>query len=253
MTRILITGAATGLGRAMADDYAATGADLAICDSDPEAVARFRKAHPRAIAETVDVTDEPAMSAFLARVEAAWGAPDIVVACAGIGGPAGPVETLPYDGWRDTIAVTLHGTFLTVRWAARTMRVRGTGLIVLMSSSAGCHGYPNRTPYAAAKWAIGGLTKSLAMELGPAGIRVNAIAPGAVEGDRMARVLAAEAAASGRSEAELREVYTRGTSLRSWVEPADIVATLRYLDSPAARRVSGQILSIDGHTETLAP
>ena len=253
MTRILITGAATGLGRAMADDYAATGAELAICDSDLHAVARFRDVHPQAIAEAVDVTDEAGKGAFLASVEAAWGAPDIVVACAGIGGPAGPIETLDYAAWRDTLAVSVHGTFLTVRWAARVMKARGRGLIVLMSSSAGLHGYPNRTPYAAAKWAIVGLTKSLAMELGPHGVRVNAIAPGAVEGDRMARVLAAEAAATGRTEAELRAAYARGTSLGRWVEPADVVGALRYLDSPAARHVSGQVLSIDGHTETLAP
>jgi NAD(P)-dependent dehydrogenase (short-subunit alcohol dehydrogenase family) len=113
------------------------------------------------------------------------------------------------------------------------------------------HGYPLRTPYASAKWAIVGLTKTLAMELGPAGVRVNAICPGAVEGPRMDRVVAREAVASGRSEDDIRAQYVRSVSMRSWVNADDIADTVLFLASPAAKRISGQILAIDGHTETL--
>ena len=133
------------------------------------------------------------------------------------------------------------------------MRATGQGLIVLTSSTAGQFGYPLRSPYATAKWGIVGLTKTLAMELGPAGVRVNAICPGAVEGDRMDRVVAMEAAASGEPEEVVRAQYVKGVSLRTWVTPDDVADTVLWLASPQAQRISGQIMAIDGHTETLVP
>jgi NAD(P)-dependent dehydrogenase (short-subunit alcohol dehydrogenase family) len=126
-------------------------------------------------------------------------------------------------------------------------------LIVLTSSTAGQFGYPLRSPYATAKWGIVGLTKTLAMELGPAGVRVNAICPGAVEGDRMDRVVAMEATASGKTHDEVRALYVKGVSLRTWVTSDDVADTVSWLASPQAKRISGQIVAIDGHTETLTP
>ncbi|MEO1677172.1 MAG: SDR family oxidoreductase [Pseudomonadota bacterium] len=251
--RVLITGGAAGIGHAAAESYLASGARVAIIDADPEACAAAKAKWPGALVHTAGVTDEAAMGAAFSAVDASWGGVDTLLACAGIGGPSGTLETLDYQAFKECVAVTIHGSFLACRWAAPHMRAQGSGLIVLMSSSAGLHGYPGRSPYAAAKWGVTGLTKTLAMELGPAGIRVNAIAPGAVHGDRMERVLVKEAAASGRSIDALREVYTKGTSLRTWVDAADIVALMRFLDSPAGARISGQILPVDGHTETLAP
>ncbi|GGF72763.1 NAD(P)-dependent dehydrogenase, short-chain alcohol dehydrogenase family [Mameliella alba] len=253
MTRVLITAGAAGLGRAMAEGCLARGDRVAVCDVDPSAVDAFRTDHPQALAEVVDVTDESAMTAFLGRVEETFGGVDVVCANAGTGGQAGRIETLDLDAWRACLDVNLTGAFLTCRWAARVMRAQGDGLIVLTSSTAGLHGYPLRAPYASAKWAIVGLTKTLAMELGPAGIRVNAICPGAVEGDRMDRVVAMESAASGLSPEEVRALYVRGVSLRSWVTAEDVAETVLWLSSPAARKISGQILAIDGHTETLSP
>lgn len=253
MNRVLITAGAAGLGRAMADGFLARGDRVAVCDIDPQAVAAFRQAHPQALAEVVDVTDEPAMARFLHHVEQVFGGIDVVCANAGTGGPAGRIETLDVADWRACIDVNLTGAFLTCRWAARVMRGQGAGLIVLTSSTAGLHGYPLRAPYAAAKWAIVGLTKTLAMELGPEGIRVNAICPGAVEGDRMDRVVAMESAASGLSEPQVRAQYVKGVSLRSWVTAQEVADTVLWLASPGARKISGHILPIDGHTETLAP
>ncbi len=250
--RVLITGGGGGIGLGLAQAFAARGDRVAICDADPAAVAHAAEVLPGAIAVEADVTDEAAMDAFLGRVEAEWGGIDVVCANAGTGGPAGRIETLDYGDWQDCVAANLHGAFLTCRWAARIMRAQKSGLIVLTSSTAGLFGYPLRAPYAAAKWAIVGLTKTLASELGPDGIRVNAICPGAVEGPRMDRVVAMEAAASGESEAEVRAKYVRSVSMRSWVNAADIADTVLFLASPAARRISGQILAIDGHTETLA-
>lgn len=253
MNRVLITAGAAGLGRAMAEGFLAQGDRVAVCDIDPDAVAAFRETHPDCIAEVADVTDADKLDGFLGRVEAAFGGVDVVCANAGTGGPAGRIETLDLAAWRACVDVNLTGAFLTCRWAARVMRAQKSGLIVLTSSTAGLFGYPLRAPYAAAKWALVGLTKTLAMELGPDGVRVNAICPGAVEGDRMDRVVTMEARASGLSEDEVRAQYVKGVSLRSWVTADEVADTVLWLASPQARKISGQILSIDGHTETLVP
>ncbi|SNT36613.1 SDR family oxidoreductase [Tropicimonas sediminicola] len=250
---VLITGGGGGIGRGLAEAFAGRGDRVAICDTDPQAVALVADAIPGAIAVEADVTDEAAMDAFLGRVESEWGQIDVVCANAGTGGPAGRIESLDYGDWQACVAANLHGAFLTCRWAARMMRAQGHGLIIVTSSTAGQFGYPMRSPYASAKWGVIGLTKTLAMELGPAGVRVNAICPGAVEGPRMDRVVAMEAAASGKSEDEVRAQYVRSVSMRSWVKVDDISEVVLFLASPAAARISGQILAIDGHTETLVP
>ncbi|MEM8977313.1 MAG: SDR family oxidoreductase [Pseudomonadota bacterium] len=251
--RVVVTGGASGIGRAIAEKFAGQGANIAVCDLDETAVENFRRDQPNAVARTADVTNQDDMAAFLDEIETRWGGADIVCANAGTGGPAGRIEDLDYSEWQQCIATNIHGCFLTCRWAARIMRAQGNGLIVLTSSTAGLFGYPLRSPYAAAKWAIVGLTKTLAMELGPAGVRVNAVCPGAVEGDRMDRVLANEARARGTSEAEVRQSYVTGVSMKTWVTADDIAEAIVYFSSPAGAKVSGQILAIDGHTETLAP
>ena len=253
MRHVVITGGASGLGRAMAERFMSEGDKVAICDADPHAVSEFAGAHPDQIACVADVTDEAQMQAFFDQIDGAWDCVDVVCANAGIGGPAGRIEDLSLADWNRCIEVNLSGTFLTCRWAARRMRAAGQGLIVLTSSTAGQFGYPLRSPYATAKWGIVGLTKTLAMELGPAGVRVNAICPGAVEGDRMDRVVAMEAEASGKTHEEVRALYVKGVSLRSWVTAEDVADTVSWLASPQAKRISGQIVAIDGHTETLTP
>ena len=251
--RVVITAGAAGIGRAMAEGFLAEGDRVAICDADAGAVAEVAAAHPGVIADVADVTSETDMERFLAKVETAFGGADVVCANAGIGGPAGRIEDLDYAEWQDCVAVNLHGSFLTCRWAARVMRAQGSGLIVLTTSTAGIAGYPLRSPYAAAKWALVGLTKTLAMELGPAGVRVNAVAPGAVKGPRMDRVVAMEATASGVPEDVVREAYVKGVSLRSWVTAEEVADMVSFLASPAAAKISGQVMCVDGHTETLAP
>jgi NAD(P)-dependent dehydrogenase (short-subunit alcohol dehydrogenase family) len=250
---VVITGGASGIGLAFARRFAEAGARVALCDADGAAVARVEDAMPGVIARQADVSDEAQMGAFLEDVEEAWGGADVVCANAGTGGPAGRIETLDYDDWKACVGVNLFGAFLTCRWAARVMRAQGSGLILLTTSTSGMHGVPNRSPYVAAKWGIVGLMKTLAMELGPAGIRVNAIAPGAVEGDRMERVVAMEAAASGLSEDEVRQIYVKGTSLRTWVTADDLADMALFLASPGASKVSGQVLAVDGHTESMVP
>ena len=252
MRRIVVTAGASGIGRAIAERFIADGDQVAVCDIDERAVAEFASAWPEAVTAVADVTSETDMATFLGAVEAGWGGADVVCANAGTGGPAGRIEDLDYGEWQRCVATNLHGSFLTCRWAARVMRTEGAGVIVLTSSTAGIAGYPFRSPYAASKWALVGLTKTLAMELGPVGVRVNAVCPGAVEGPRMDRVVAMEAAAQGVDEAEVRRSHAAGVSMKTWVSAADVAGTVRFLASDAASRISGQILAVDGHTETLA-
>ncbi|MXX87751.1 MAG: SDR family oxidoreductase [Boseongicola sp. SB0677_bin_26] len=253
MRRIVVTAGASGIGKAIAERFLADGDQVAVCDVDANAVAAFASAWPEATTAVADVTSETEMAAFLGIVEASWGGADVVCANAGTGGPAGRIEDLDYGEWQRCVATNLHGTFLTCRWAARVMRAERAGLIVLTSSTAGIAGYPLRSPYAAAKWALVGLTKTLAMELGPAGVRVNAVCPGAVEGPRMDRVVAMEAAAQGVDEAEVRRSHAAGVSMKTWVTAADVAGTVHFLASGAASKISGQVLAVDGNTETLAP
>ncbi len=248
--RVVITGGASGIGARMAERFAKAGDQVAVCDASADAVAEFAARNPAIRAHEADVRDEAQMDAFLGSLEAEWGGVDVVCANAGTGGPAGRIEDIGYQEWQDCVAVSLFGAYLTCRWAAKLMRAQGSGLIVLTSSTSGQWGHPNRSPYAAAKWGIIGLMKTLAVELGRAGVRVNAICPGAVEGPRMERVLQKQAAASGKDADQIRRDYADGTSMRTWVTADDIADAVLWLASPAASKISGQAIAIDGHTET---
>ncbi len=249
--KVLITAGAGGIGLSVAKRFLGQGAQVAICDADAEAVDAFAHAHPEAIAECVDVTDEAAMDAFLARVGAEFGGIDVVHANAGIGGPAGTIDEIGFEDWRKTVDVSLLGTYLTCRWAAPIMREQRSGVMVLMSSTAGLFGFPYRSPYAAAKWGIIGLTKTLAMELGEFNIRVNCICPGPVEGARIDRVIANEAKARGVSDNVVRDNFVARLSMKQWISPEDIADMVEFLASDKASKVSGLAVPVDGHTEGL--
>jgi NAD(P)-dependent dehydrogenase (short-subunit alcohol dehydrogenase family) len=248
--RVLITAGASGIGRAMAEAFAATGARVWIVDADGAALARCPATWRQ---DRLDVTDEPAVADLLARLLADWDGLDVLCANAGIAGPTALVEDVELADWQRCVAVNLTGAFLFAKHALPAMKRQRGGAILLTSSTAGIHGFPNRAPYSAAKWAINGLMKTLAMEAGPFGIRANSICPGSVEGPRMDAVLDREATVKGTTAAVLRAGYAAGTSMRSFVTARDVAAMAVFLASDAARLVSGQIIAVDGHTENPDP
>ncbi len=243
--RVLITAGANGIGLVMAKTFAATGAEVWVTDVDPAAL----DAVPEGIRSShVNAANESDMAAFFNEVKAVWGRLDVLCANAGIKGPTASVEDMLLDQWRDCIAVNLDGAMLAAKHAAPMMKAEGKGVILFTSSTAGLYGFPYRAPYAAAKWAVIGLMKTVAMELGPHGIRANAIAPGSVTGPRIDRVFHAEAAAKGMTYEQVRDGYAAGTALGQLSDPEDIANMAVFLASDAARMVSGQVLTVDGFT-----
>ena len=248
--RVLITAGAAGIGRAMAEAFTATGAAVWVVDADAAALADCPQDWQR---DRLDVTDEAAVADLFARLRTAWGGLDTLCANAGIAGPTARLEDIALADWDRCIAVNLSGAFLFVKFALPLMQAQRSGAVLLTSSTAGIYGFPNRAPYSAAKWAINGLMKTIAMEAGPFGIRANSICPGSVEGPRIERVLEREAALKGSTRDAISAGYAAGTSLRTFVTAQDVAAMAVFLASDAAVRISGQIIAVDGHTENPDP
>ncbi len=249
--RVLVTAGASGIGRAIADMLILHGAQVAVCDVDAARLADFRTENAGHLACRADVSAETEVDEAFAEVGRRFGGLDVLVNNAGIAGPTGGIETLSLPDWQRCIDVGLTGQFLCARRAVPMMKAAGGGAIINMSSAAGRHGYAYRTPYAAAKWGVIGLTQSLAKELGPANIRVNAILPGIVEGPRIDGVIRARAAQLGLSQAEMEKQYLEKVSLRRMVSPHDVAAMVVFLVSPMGENLSGQSLGVDGNVETL--
>ncbi len=248
----LVTGGAMGIGRAIADRFAAEGRRVHVCDADPEAVRRFLAESPAATASVADVAQVSDVDAMFDEVASRYGRLDVLVNNAGISGPTAPVEQISPADWERTVAVDLNGQFYCTRRAVPLLKAAGGGSILFISSSAAFFGYPLRTPYTACKWALIGFMKTLAMEVGQYGIRVNAICPGSVRGARIDGVIERDAAKRGRSAAEIRRLYERQTSLRSFVAAEDIANTAFFLASDQGAMISGQAIGVDGHTESLS-
>ena len=251
MTRkVLITAGGSGIGKAMAEGFEADGYDVWITDRDQAALdacpASWQKSR-------VDAADSKGVAALFADLKAQWGSLDVLCANAGIAGPTALIEDIEPDDFQRCVSVNLEGAFLAAKHAAPLMKQQKSGAIILSSSMAGVNGFPGRAPYASAKWAINGLMKTLAMELGPFGIRANSICPGCVDGPRMQGVMEREAEAKNTTPEKIREGYEAGVSMRTFVEEVDIANMAIFLASNKARFVTGQIIGVDGHTENPDP
>ncbi len=249
--KVVVTAGASGIGRAIAETLLSHGARVHVCDISPDAIGRLREEQPEIEAAQVDVSDWSQVEPFFSETIGMLGGLDVLVNNAGIAGPTARIEDIDPRDWDQTVAINLNGQFYCARMAAASLRKSANGAIINVSSVAGRLGYAYRTPYAATKWAIIGFTQSLAKELGPDGVRVNAILPGIVEGDRMDGVICARAEAIGKSVEETQEMYLETISLRRMVNRQDIANMALFLCSPAGRNISGQSLSVCGNVESL--
>ncbi len=220
--RVLVTAGAAGIGRVMARTFSEHGAKVHICDVDEKALASTKKQLP-AVSQTVaDVSRLDDVDRLFADVKKFLGGLDVLINNAGIAGPTAKVEDIRPEDWDRCIAVDLNGMFYCTRKAMPLIKAAGGGSIINLSSIAGRFGFPMRTPYAAAKWAVVGFTESLAAEAGPDKVRVNCIQPGIVEGDRVDRIIEAKAKGLGVSPDEIKSRMVQGVSLHTTVTPQDI-------------------------------
>ncbi|MFO1048511.1 MAG: SDR family oxidoreductase [Geminicoccaceae bacterium] len=249
--RALVTAGAAGIGRATVEALHAAGARVHLCDVDEAALAGVAAALPGVTCTCADVSDEAAVDRLFDQARSALGGLDVLVNNAGIAGPTAPIEEIEPADWRRCLEVDLTGQFLCARRAVPLLKAAGGGAIINLSSAAGRLGYAFRTPYAAAKWGVVGLTQSLARELGPHGISVNAILPGIVQGPRIERVIAARAEQVGVSYDAMEQQYLDKVSLRRMVTAEEVAAMIVFLVSSAGRAVSGQSLGVCGNVETL--
>ena len=250
--RVLVSGAATGIGAAIAQAFLEVDAQVYVCDIDQAAINKMKAERPQLHTGVADVANRDQVDSIVDDARAKLGGLDILVNNAGIAGPTGAVEDVDPEQWERTISTNLNSQYYFLRKAVPVLKETSKSpSIIAMASVAGRLGYPFRTPYAATKWAIVGLMKSLAIELGPNNIRVNAILPGVVEGERMNRVISARADTLGIGFDEMKEEYLQKISLRRMVSVHDIAAMALFLASPAAKNISGQAISVDGDHQYL--
>jgi NAD(P)-dependent dehydrogenase (short-subunit alcohol dehydrogenase family) len=248
--RVVVTAGAAGIGRAIVEGLVAAGARVHICDVDSAMLEDCGRV--LSVGTTLaDVSDETQVDRLFKDASTALGGLDVLVNNAGIAGPTAAVEEISLAEWRRCLDIDLTGQFLCTRRAVPLLKGAGGGAIINMSSAAGRHGYAYRTPYAAAKWGVIGLTQSLAKELGPSGITVNAILPGIVQGARIENVIRSRAEQVGISYAEMERQYLEKVSLRRMVTAEDVAHMVLFLVSPLGRNISGQSLGVCGNVETL--
>ena len=246
--RVIVTAGGGGVGRRIAERFHELGARVVAADIDEAGLGTLADGIE---VRTVDVASERDVNALFDAALDSLGGLDVLVNAAGTAGPTASIEEGDPEAWRACVEVNLFGTWLSMRRALSVMKGQGAGSIVNFSSTAGLYAYPNRSSYCASKWAVEGLSKSAAAEAGPSGVRVNTICPGAVEGERMDRVIAAEARQKGVSEREVRDDYVRLNSLRTWITADDLADTTLFLCSDAGAKISGQSIAVDGQTQGL--
>lgn len=243
--KVLITAGGAGIGREFARAFSALGDKVFVCDIDDKAVAEAQKQIPGLIATRCDMSKRAEIEKMVPDALAKLGGLDVLINNAGIAGMTLPVDQFPPDDWDKVIAVNITGMFDVCRLAIPELKKSKAGVIINMSSVAGRGGFANRSPYAATKWGVIGFTKTLAMELGEWGIRANAIAPGAVDGDRIQRVFQGRSQLSGRSMDEVKKEAFAQQSIDGFIDPKDIAQLAVFLASDAAKSISGQVVPID--------
>src|SRR5438874_10998874 len=247
----VVTGAAKGMGRDICLTLAREGANLAIAAREPaplEALGREVTAlGRRVIVVPTDVTDEAAVERLVTRARETFGRIDILVNAAGITGPIEtPVWEIKADDFDHVIAVNLRGTFLPTKHVLPAMIKQRDGKIVNISGTSGLRGYKYRAAYSSSKWALRGFTRTVALEVGPYNVNVNAVHPGIVAGDRMDRLCREKARARGSSPERVHDEYVQEMALLRVTTARDIANAVLFLASDASKNMTGQSVTVDG-------
>ena len=248
--KIVISAGASGIGWATAKVCLSKGAIVYLCDIDERSLNKIKK-HPltnkRLFAYKCDASDEDEVSAFFNQINKKTKKIDALINNVGIAGPTGTVEKLSSDDWEKTLKINVISHFYFTKLAIPMLKKNKGGSIINISSGAGIMGFPLRSPYAASKWAVIGVTKTLAMELGKFKIRVNAICPGTIKGERMVRVIRDKAKFLKISKKKIEKEFVSMASMNCWIYEEDIGKMCSFLISKDGERISGQTIPIDGN------
>ena len=241
----VVTGGGTGIGKAIATVFAQAGANVIVCGRQT-GVLEALASEIGGMAVACDVREEDQVASLFEKTAARFGGLDILVNNAGVTGPVLAAEDMDVKAWDDAFAINVRGVVLCMKYAIPLLKRRGGGSIVNMSSLMGLRGYPMRSTYAATKFAVIGITESVAQEVGVDGIRVNALCPGAVNGELMQRVIASRSASENRPPEEIiRANYTDKAALRRWVEPEEVAAAALFLASGRSGPITGDRMRVD--------
>ena len=248
--KIIISAGASGIGWATSKVCLSKGAYVYLCDINNKSLNKIKK-HPlnnkRLFAYECDASDEGEVSDFFNKINKKTKKIDALINNVGVQGPTGTIEKLSSDDWEQTLKVNVISHFYFTKLVIPMLKKNKGGSIINISSGAGIMGFPLRSPYAASKWAVIGITKTLAMELGKFKIRVNAICPGTIKGHRMVRVIRDKANFLKISKKTVEKEFVSMASMNCWIYEEDIGKFCSFLISDDADRISGQVIGVDGN------
>ena len=249
--KIVITAGASGIGSEVAIALSKAGAKVMICDVNKNILKSFSNNNPEIYAYHADVSNESDVRSFFKDIKSKFNSIDVLINNAGISGPSGKLEDIDFDKWEETLNVNLNGLFLVTRSAIPLLKGNG-GSVINIGSTSSFLGNPLRSAYSATKWGLIGLTKTWAMEYGENNIRVNAVCPCSVNGERIENVIEKEAEYRSTTSEKIKSAYLEQTSLKTFIDVEEIIGMLVYLISPLAKKITGQMFVIDGNTESLS-
>ena len=252
--KIIISAGASGIGLGTAKVCLSRGAIVYLCDLNEKYITKLKK-HPlknkRLFAYVCDASNEYDVSNFFFEIKKKTKKIDALINNVGVAGPTGNLEKLESDDWEKTLKINVISHFYFNKIAIPMLKKNKGGSIINLSSGAGIMGFPLRSPYAASKWAVVGVTKTLAMELGKYKIRVNAICPGTIKGDRMVRVIRDKSKFTKISKSKIEKEFISMASMNCWISEEDIGKMCSFLISEDSARISGQIIGVDGNATRL--
>jgi len=249
--KVVITAGASGIGSEIAIALSKSSAKVIICDINKDLIESFSAKNPQIEAHHIDVSNESEIKSFFNDIKDKFNSIDVLINNAGVSGPSGKVEDIDFDDWKKTLSVNLNGVFLATRSAIPLLKNNG-GSIINIGSTSSFLGNPLRSAYSATKWGLIGLTKTWAMEYGENNIRVNAVCPSSVNGERIKNVIKKEAEYRNTSPEKVKSTYLNQTSLKTFIDVEEVIGMIVYLISPLAKKITGQMLVIDGNTESLS-